>query len=96
MSVQMDFIVVLWVGDMIVQMDFIVVLWVGDMNVQMDFIVVLWVGDRISLSCKYCTVWSLEFSSHKRVRRRLVDNAGRFFLSWQLSPSVHSPHRVTD
>ena len=39
----MDFIVVLWVGDMIVQMDFIVVLRVGDMIVQMDFIVVLWV-----------------------------------------------------
>ena len=43
---------------MVVQMDFIVVLWVGDMTVQMDFIVVLWIGDTISLLCKYCTVWS--------------------------------------
>ena len=43
MIVLMDFIVMLWVGDMIVQMDFIVVLRVGDMIVQMDFIVVLWV-----------------------------------------------------
>ena len=42
--VQMDFIVVWWIGDMIVQMDFIVALWVGDMFVQMDFIVVVWVG----------------------------------------------------
>ena len=40
---------------MIVQMDFIVVLWVGDMTVQMDFIVVLWVGGHECTDGLHCS-----------------------------------------